>query len=208
MMDDERINAAALLLARGAPQRPALLGARRSVTYGDLRNAVARAAGAWHERGVAPGELVMLRGDHDVEHVIAFLGAMWAGAVPVPLRLALPHGEAAPVGVEFARDASRAHPGQADCEGSMHWDAWHAVPAAATPLPQVACEPWADACWTEPRTWSGGRALVLPHRFALALSARAGLLALTPARTMLGTLRALRRGTTVVLHADAPRLAA
>ncbi|MEJ8835019.1 AMP-binding protein [Ramlibacter sp. AN1133] len=209
MMDDDRINAAALLLARGAPQRPALVCGRRSVSYGELRRAVARTASAWRVRGVEPGELVMLRGDHGLDHVIAFLGAVWAGAVPVPLRAGLPlEGEDTAHEVQFALDAARAHPGQANGHGSTRWITWQADVAGLPPLPETPCEPWAPACWTEPRTWSAGSARVLPHRFALALSAQEGVLALTPARTMLGTLRALRRGTTVVLHADTPRMAA
>lgn len=209
MTHADQINAAALLLARGAPQRPALVCGRRSVSYGELRRTVARAASAWRLRGVQPGELVMLRGDHGMDHVIAFLGAMWAGAVPVPLRAALPRGDEPEAGnVQFALDGSRPHPGQANGHGGARWIAWQAELGEVTPAPESPCEPWAPACWTEPRAWSGRSARVLPHRFALALSARDGLLALTPARTMLGTLRALRRGTTVVLHADAPRLAA
>ncbi|MBL0423642.1 AMP-binding protein [Ramlibacter alkalitolerans] len=207
-MDDERINAAALLLARGAPQRPALVCGRRSVSYAELRRTVARAATAWRQRGAEAGELVMLRGDHGVDHVVAFLGAMWAGVVPVPLPPALPEDAGSVHGVEFALDASRSHIGQVNGHGGTRWLAWPAELASLPPAPETPCEPWAPACWTEPRTWSGGDALVLPHRFALALSARDGVLALTPARTMLGTLRALRRGTTVILHADAPRLAA
>jgi hypothetical protein len=208
-MDEDRINAAALLLARGAPQRPALVCGRRSVSYAELRRQVSRAASGWRERGVAAGELVMLRGDHGVEHVVAFLGAMWAGAVPVPLRAALPHeGELPALDVQFALDAARPHPGQQNGHGSTRWIPWRADFAQLPPAPETPCEPWAPACWTEPRTWSGSSALVLPHRFALALSARDGELAFTAARTMLGTLRALRRGTTIILHAHAPRLAA
>jgi hypothetical protein len=209
MMDTDRINAAALLLARGAPQRPALLCGRRSVSYGELRRTVARAASAWRERGLEPGELVMLRGDHGLDHVIAFLGAMWAGAVPVPLRAAIPRPEETmPHDVQFALDSSRPHPGQANGHGSTRWIDWQPELGDVAPAPESPCEPWSPACWTEPRAWSDRSARVLPHRFALALSAQEGVLAITPARTMLGTLRALRRGTTVILHADAPRAAA
>jgi hypothetical protein len=208
MQDDDRINAAALLLARGAPQRPALVCGRRSLSYGELRRAVARTASAWHARGVEAGEVVMLRGDHGPDHVVAFLGAMWAGAVPVPLRCAIPHDHEGTPHVQYAVDASRPHPGQANGHGSTHWVTWQPELGSLAAAPETPCEPWAPACWTEPRTWSGRSARVLPHRFALALSARDGVLALTPARTMLGALRALRRGTTVMLHEDAPRVAA
>lgn len=208
-MDEQpdRINAAALLLARGAAPRPALLCGQRSVSYSELRRTVARAASAWRVRGVEPGEVVMLRGDHGMDHAIAFLGAMWAGAVPVPLRAPLPHedeAEAAPV--QFALDGARAHAGLVSGHGATRWTAWEPELGDVAPSPELPCEPWAPACWTEPRTWNGGRVRVLPHRFALSLSARPGVLALTPARTMLGMLRALRRGTTVILQADPPRV--
>lgn len=205
---DERtsgINAAALLLARGSARRPALICGSRSVTYGDLRRTVPCAAAAWRMRGVQPGEVVMLRGDHGIEHAVAFLGAMWAGAVPVPMRSPLAADAAAqPVAVEFARDGARANAGIASDPGGARWMAWEPALAGVTPVPEAPCEPWAPACWTEPRTWSGGRARVLPHRFALTLSAQPGVLALTPARTMLSVLRALRRGTTVILQARVP----
>jgi len=208
MIAEDRINAAALLLARGAPQRPALVCGRRSLSYGELRRSVARAASAWRQRGVEPGEVVMLRGNHGMDHVVAFLGAMWAGAVPVPLRAALPRPGDEAHDVEFALDGSRPHAGQANGDGGTRWIAWQAefgdLPAAA----ESPCEPGSPACWTEPRAWGARSARVLPHRFALSLSAQAGVLPLTPAHSMLGTLRALRRGTTVILHADAPRLAA
>ena len=203
----ERINAAALLLARGSAPRPALVCGRRSISYGELRRMVARAASAWHARGVEAGEVVMLRGDHGLDHAIAFLGAMWAGAVPVPMRAPHPHeGEESAAAVEFALDGSRAHAGVVNGNGATRWTPWPADLRDMTPAPERPCDPLAPACWTEPRVWSGGRARVLPHRFALTLSSQPGVLALTPARTMLGMLRALRRGTTVVLQADTPRV--
>jgi len=208
-MDAERINAAALLLARGAPQRPALVCGRRSISYAELRRSVACAAGGWRQRGLARGELVMLRGDRGLDHVVAFLGAVWAGAIPVPLRRSLPRDDGAPpAAVQYALDTSRAHAGHADGQGAVRWIHWQPPVADLAPLPETPCEPWAPACWTDPGTWHEGKALVLPHRFALALSAQAGQLALADTHTMLGTLRALRRGSTVVLHAEPPRVAA
>jgi non-ribosomal peptide synthetase component F len=203
--DLERINAAALLLARGAPPRPALIGGGRSMSYRELRRAVAGCGTQWKERGIEPGEVVMLRGHHDLDHVIAFLAAMWAGAVPVPLRAALaPDGQGAPQGIQFAVDGARPHAGQAHPTAATTWSAWDREEADTAPSTAVACEPWAPACWTEPRAWSGGNARVLPHRFALTLTARPGMLPIARAGSMLGVLRALRRGVTIVLDPAQP----
>jgi non-ribosomal peptide synthetase component F len=202
----DRINAAALLLARGTPRRPALVCDERSLSYGELQRNVARAARRWREHGVEPGEVVMLRGDHGLAHAVAFLGAMWAGAVPVPLRASASQDD--PAALQFAVDGARPHAGQVNGHGTTRWRTWRDDLADAAPLPAVACDPWAPACWTEPRTWNAGKARVLPHRFALTLSAQAGVLPLTPARTMLAVLRTLRRGSTVVLHHPAHAVAA
>lgn len=199
--DTDRINAAALLLARGTPLQPALVCDGRTVGYGELRKSVARAATLWQDRGLAPGEVVMLRGELGVEHVVAFLGAVWAGAVPVPLR-ARPDAIRSEDGrepVRFALDRSRAGGVNGHGGGAPAWNEWQHELAAVPPITAVACEPWAPACWTEPRNWSEDSARVLPHRFALGLMARPGLLDLAQVRTMLGVLRALRRGVTVML---------
>jgi hypothetical protein len=204
----DRINAAALLLARGTPRRPALVCEGRSLSYAELQKSVARAACQWRDHGVEPGEVVMLRGDHGLDHTVAFLGAMWAGAVPVPLRApAAQEPLEGPAPVQFAVDTARTQAGHLNGHGATRWTTWPHDLAGAAPLPAVACELWAPACWTEPRTWNGGSARVLPHRFALTLSNQAGVLPLTPARTMLAVLRTLRRGSTVVLHQPARAVA-
>jgi len=205
-MDTEfdRINAAALLLARGLPAQPALVSRGRCVAYGELRRLVPRAATRWQEAGLEPGALVMLRGDHGLDHVVAFLGAIWAGAVPVPLRASLAQHAAE---VEFAMDATPHHSTRSRAAGATAWTAWRADLANVTAAPSMPCEPWAPACWTEPRSWSEGRALVLPHRFALKLMAYPGMLQLARTGSMLAVLRALRRGVTATLAPGRPALA-
>jgi non-ribosomal peptide synthetase component F len=196
----ERINAAALLLARGRPLQPALACPDRSVSYGELRKLVARAATVWLESGVGPGEVLMLRSDHGLQHVVAFLGAIWAGAVPVPLRSALgPEGADVQRGLVHYQlqgpDAVHAH-----VHSGLPWHAWNADLHDVPPTAAVPCLPEDPACWADPRSWSEGRARVLPHRFALGLVAQPGTLALAQAGSMLAVLRALRRGVTAVLH--------
>lgn len=192
----DQINAAALLLARGTPSQPALVSTDGTLSYRELRRSVAQAATLWQELGVQPGEVLMLRGGHGCAEVVAFLGAMWAGAVPVPLRPA--EGAEAPVRYRVQRPSERR-------DGRAHavvhpWSEWQpqlgSVPALA-PVPRL---PWEPACWVDPRSWDGEGARVLPHRFPLWLMARPGTTPLARAPTMLGVLRALRRGVTAVLH--------
>jgi hypothetical protein len=191
----ERINAAALLLARGVPIQPALAAGGRNIPYDRLRRAVARAATVWVQHGIVAGELLLLRGDHGPEHVIAFLAAIWAGAVPVPLR---PDPSEAPqAGVHFARDPAWDARVLPALEADIAWNAWQPALEGVLPTPPVPCLPWAPACWSEPRP--AGMACLLPHHFALALMARPGLLPLARTTSMLGVLRALRRGVTAVL---------
>jgi hypothetical protein len=185
---------------RGTPGRPALVGAGRTFSYDDLRSCVARGATLWRDRGLREGEVLMLRGDHGIEHVLAFLSAIWAGGVPIPVRTAEPGFAVVavtglPLGQPYAepRVGHEVFPPQA-------WSGALQQAAACRPWP---CEPSAPACWTEPRERAVAR--MLPHRFALRLMAQPGVLEVVRTHTMLGTLRALRRGVTVVLEQPAQR---
>jgi hypothetical protein len=195
-----RINAAALLLARGRPNQPALACSGRTLSYLELRKLVARAATAWVERGVSPGEVVMLRGEHDLAQVVAFLGAMWAGAVPVPLRATpAPEGADGAEGlVVYQVQRANTRPGHGDA--TRAWYAWSGDLHGGPPTPAVPRLPGDAACWSDPRSWREGSTRVLPHRFALALVAQPGTLPLARAGTMLAVLRALRRGVTAALQ--------
>lgn len=54
------MNAAAYLLATGHSGAIALECGAQRLTYGELRDAVARAGGAWRARGLEPGERVLV----------------------------------------------------------------------------------------------------------------------------------------------------
>lgn len=58
-------------------------------TYEQLARAVAGVAGGLINAGFAPGDLVLLRLGNTVDFPLAFLGAIWAGLVPVPTSAAL-----------------------------------------------------------------------------------------------------------------------
>jgi acyl-coenzyme A synthetase/AMP-(fatty) acid ligase len=79
------MNAAAYLLATGQGGASALECGAERLTYAELRDAVARAAGAWRARGLAQGERVLVFAPDGIAWVIAYLGAIWAGGVAVGL---------------------------------------------------------------------------------------------------------------------------
>ena len=79
------MNAAAYLLATGQAGASALECGAERLTYGELREAVARAAGAWRARGLAQGERVLVFAPDGIAWVVAYLGAIWAGGVAVGL---------------------------------------------------------------------------------------------------------------------------
>ncbi|MBE0622637.1 MAG: AMP-binding protein [Burkholderiales bacterium] len=79
------MNAAEYLLATGQAGATALECGAERLTYGELRDAVARAAGAWRERGLGQGERVLVFAPDGIAWAIAYLGAIWAGGVAVGL---------------------------------------------------------------------------------------------------------------------------
>jgi benzoate-CoA ligase len=85
----ERFNMAAALLDRrlaaGDGARPAIVTPDRTLSYAEVAAGVARAAGAFRRLGVQLEQRVAICLPDSPEFVFAFLGAMRAGMVPVPL---------------------------------------------------------------------------------------------------------------------------
>jgi benzoate-CoA ligase len=79
------VNAAAHLLEVGRPERVAIEAVDGTITYGELRDRVARAAAAWRASGVGPDDRVLVLGPDSIGWVVAYLGAIWAGGVAVGL---------------------------------------------------------------------------------------------------------------------------
>jgi o-succinylbenzoate---CoA ligase len=77
------------------PDRVAVQGPERSLTYAELYDAAYRAAGALHGLGARPGSRVALVLAPGEEHVIALHGCMLAGAAAVPIDLRLTDDERA-----------------------------------------------------------------------------------------------------------------
>ncbi|MGD9946256.1 MAG: class I adenylate-forming enzyme family protein [Burkholderiaceae bacterium] len=72
-------------VARRMPERLALLCGERSATWRELDSAVDRTAHHLAGLGVGKGDKVALLGVNSIEYLSAFLGALRAGAVVVPL---------------------------------------------------------------------------------------------------------------------------
>lgn len=65
----------------------------RRMRYGDLAGAVAGIAGALQARGLQPGARILLRLGNSTACPLAYLGAIWAGYVPVPTAAGLTEAE-------------------------------------------------------------------------------------------------------------------
>lgn len=76
------MNLAAWLLETGEDAAVALLGRGQTLTYRELRARVAGSAAAWRELGVTAGTIVPIVGDNSADLVVAYLGALWLGAIP------------------------------------------------------------------------------------------------------------------------------
>jgi acyl-coenzyme A synthetase/AMP-(fatty) acid ligase len=87
------VNAAAMLLSAADASRTALVCGEQQITYGELRERVARAAGAWQARGLRPGDRVAIKLPDGIDWVVAFLGTIWAGGVAVAVNPQIPAAE-------------------------------------------------------------------------------------------------------------------
>jgi long-chain acyl-CoA synthetase len=76
------------ILLRHASERPdavALVEGEREVTYAELEALAAETAAGLSARGVVPGDRIVIVGHNDIDFVSAYLGALWAGAIAVPV---------------------------------------------------------------------------------------------------------------------------
>lgn len=210
----DRINAAALLLAAGPSAQAALVCGPRSLCYAQLRHDVAQAAAAWQDCGVEPGEVVVLRIARGIEQAVAFLGAMWAGAVPVPLpagrcgagHFGHPWDRQAPC--RFILDEAREGYAGAWRDSVLTLPEWRAYVADSALLEPVPLLPGAPACWTDPRAGDGAGARELRHgHIAARMPQAAGRDAQpSPAASTLAMLRVLRRCGTALIVGRHPGL--
>jgi hypothetical protein len=203
----DRINAAALLLAAPDAGQPALACGDRHIGDGELRSAVALAAAAWLDCQVQPGELVLMPALQDIEHAVAFLGAVWAGAVPMPVASPAQHlARHRDLRVRFVLDLTREGHAQRWRDQVMTLAEWRMYLGLSRAARPVLLPPDAAACWSEARR-DGHGARLLAHRFALTRSSCAdrAARACVPVTGALGMLRVLRAGGTALLGSRAAR---
>jgi long-chain acyl-CoA synthetase len=79
------MNAAEYLLERGDPDRTALITETETVSFAQLRTRVGGVVRALAGLGLGRGDRIAIIGDNSLEWVAAYLGALAAGAVAVPL---------------------------------------------------------------------------------------------------------------------------
>ena len=91
------MNAAECLLSEGEDDAVALECGSERVAYRELREAVARSAGAWRALGLNAGERVVVFAPDSIDWVIAYLGAIWAGGVAIGVNPRLPLNDFAPI---------------------------------------------------------------------------------------------------------------
>lgn len=77
------INPVAELLGHGAEETVAIWDETGSTSYGALKDAVARMAAYYRYKGYQPEERIILLLPDSVAWVICYLGAIWAGLVPM-----------------------------------------------------------------------------------------------------------------------------
>jgi len=166
-----KCNAASVLLENGREHDIALVCDGQTRSYGQLRDSVARAAGAWLARGLQPGERVAVQLADGFAWVDAFLGCIWAGGVAVGVNPRLSEAEWTAMldaaGFRFVLAESRMHtpePWRACVVRLEEWLVEQEHSAAVAPL---ACEPTQPAVWVHSSGTSGKpKAVVHGHRFA------------------------------------------
>ena len=171
----QRFNAAALLLEGKPDDAPALACAGARLSYGELRDRVARAAAAWHARGVAPGDRVAVKLADGCDWVIAFLGAIWAGGVAVAVNPRVPRAEWHYILDEAGFAAILVEGDDPDTpspwrERLVTLADWRATAAAATPVAAAPVDDITPAFWCHSSGTSGKpKAVIHGHRFAHAI---------------------------------------
>ena len=163
------LNGAELLLDGHDAALTAIECGGESMSYGELRDRVARAAAVWQARGVRPGSRVAVKLPDGFDWVVAWLGALWAGGVAVGVNPKIPGAEWHYILEEAGFDVIVA---ETDDDTTAPWksrvggldEGRHAV-AAAQPIAAVRVPEESPAFWVHSSGTSGKpKAVVHAHR--------------------------------------------
>src|ERR1044071_504398 len=104
------MNLAALLfdVARRLPERPAVADDSQSWNYRELAERIARLAGGFRAKGLAPGDRVLLCLENCAEFVELLFGCWAAGLCAVPANARLPSREGENIAGHFRARLARA----------------------------------------------------------------------------------------------------
>ena len=167
----EPMNAAALLLSAADATRTAIVCGDQQLTYGELRDRVARAAAVWRARGLKTGDRVAIKLPDGIDWVVAFLGTLWAGGIAVAVNPHIPAPEweyildEAGFNVIVAVSAEDTPPPWRD-RVILVDDGRRAV-AAASPIEPLLVDEDTPALWVHSSGTSGKpKAVVHAHRLA------------------------------------------
>lgn len=163
------VNGAELLLAGHDPASPALAYGDDTMTYGALRERVARAAGAWRSHGLRPGGRVAVRLPDGPDWVVAWLGAIWAGGVAVGVNPRIPAREWQLIAEEARFDivVAESVDGLAPPPAGrlLTLDDGRRSVAAARPVQPLRVGPQTPAFWAQSSGTSGRpKAVIHAHR--------------------------------------------
>lgn len=92
LADSRIVNLVSVLLRHGEsrPDAVAIVDGETVLTFGELQDLAARTAGSFKQLGVSPGDRIALAASNDTSFVAGYLGALWCGAVAVPVNPSSP----------------------------------------------------------------------------------------------------------------------
>lgn len=166
------MNAAQCLLEGGDDASVALVCRDHRLRRGELRDAVACAAGAWRERGLERGDRVAIKLSDGCDWLIAYLGAIWAGGVAVGVNPRVPADEwrAITNAADFRHILVEPldNAPVPDATRRIALDAWSRDLQVASPIEPLALDDEAPALWVHSSGTSGKpKAVIHAQRCAL-----------------------------------------
>lgn len=92
MADSPAVNLVSVLLrhAQARPDAIAIVEGETALTFAELEVLAANTAGSFHRLGIVAGDRVAIAAWNDLSFIAAYLGALWCGAIAVPLNPAAP----------------------------------------------------------------------------------------------------------------------